>query len=334
MKPKVIVTVDPFDLDVAKFNQPLVDRGFVVHWEPSLANSTDTDKIIAFTKGYHYVMAGGELWNRKAIEANKGTLRMITRLGSGYDKVDVAAASRAGIAVATTPGANSATVAEHAVALMLSVLRGIPKYDRNIRGGQWTTAFVNQLYGKTVGFVGFGAIARKVAEMLQGFSTRLLAYDVVRHAAAAEKSDVRFLDLDQLLALSDIVSLHTPLTAETTGMVDRSFLKRMKPSAILINTSRGKVVKESDLIDALRSGTIAGAGLDVFEVQPLPAESPLTSMDQVVMSSHIGGMSVESYAAMVNGCVQNILDFHYGGKVKHLLNPDYAEVSTPLPDDA
>lgn len=325
MQTRVVVTVSPYSLNADQLVKRLLDEGFAVQWEPGLANSNDTAKIIALTKGCHYVIAGGERWSREAIEANKHTLRMITRLGAGYDKVDLTAASEAGIAVANTPGVNSATIAEHAIALMMSVLRGIPAYDRKIRENQWTTALLNQVYGKTVGLVGFGAIAKQVSRMLKGFSTTLLAYDVMQNRREAEELGVAFVSLDELLEQSDIVSLHVPLTPESKGMVNLGFLAKMKPSAIIINTSRGKIIKESDLIEALERNMIAGAGLDVFEEQPLPASSPLCKMDNVVMSSHIGGMSPQSYTAMFDGCVQNILDHHSGKEVVHLLNPAYSQ---------
>lgn len=325
MHERVVVTVSPYSLNADQLVKRLLDAGFAVQWEPALANSNDTEKIIALTKGCHYVIAGGEWWSREAIAANQSTLRMITRLGAGYDKVDLAAASEAGIAVANTPGVNSATIAEHAVALMMSVARGIPVYDRKIRENQWTTTLVNQVYGKTVGLVGFGAIAKQVSRMLQPFSTTLLAYDVMQKQQEAEELGVTLVELDELLKQSDIVSLHVPLTPDSQGMVNAGFLAKMKPSALIINTSRGKIIKESDLIDALERNVIAGAGLDVFEEQPLRADSPLCKMDHVVMSSHIGGMSPESYTAMFDGCVQNILDHHSGKEVVYLLNPAYLQ---------
>lgn len=321
VREKVIVCVPTFGLDIERMNRRLVDHGFAVDWI-SLAFCKDPDVIVETTKPYQVVISGGEPWEAKAIEAAKGRVKMITKLGAGYDTIDVDLATQAGIAVANVH-AGSATIAEHAVALMLSVLRRIPTYDRRLREGQWTTTMLSQLYGKTVGLVGFGAIAKTVARMLQGFSTRLLAYDLVWNAEEARQLGVTFCELDELLGQSDVVSLHTPLTPATAGMVDRAFLGKMKRSAILINTSRGRVVNEADLAAALQNGTIAGAGLDVFAVQPLPPDSVLPTLEQVVMSSHIGGMTPEAYEILFAGCTQNILDFYAGRPFPTLINPEY-----------
>lgn len=323
MRKKVVITVRPFGLNQEMMSKRLTEHGFDVSWN-CLNETNDVNKIIEFTKGYNAVIAGGELWNQKALDEVSDSVDMITRFGSGYDKVDLQKATKLGIAVANTPFANSPTIGEHAVALMLAVLRGIPKYDRRIREDQWTVTLINQLTGKTVGLVGMGAIAIAVAKILKGFSARILAHDIKQDTALAETLGIAYVSLDELLRQSDVVSMHVPLTDKTLGMVHADFLGKMNRNAILINTSRGKVVNEKHLIAALQQGTIAGAGLDVFEEQPLTSKSPLTAMDNVVLSSHIGGMSPESYQSMLDMSIDNIIDFYAGRPNKYILNPEYS----------
>ena len=213
-------------------------------------------------------------------------LRVITLHGVGVDQVDVAAARERGIVVTNVPGANAQAVAELTIALMLAVYRRICVADRKVRAGDWAGARTvgEELQGKTLGIVGLGNIGRRVARLGRAFGMEVLAY-APRPAQAEE--DARLVDLDTLLRSADVVSLHAPQTAETTGLIDAGKLALMKPTAILVNTARGLLVDEAALVDALRRGRLAGAGLDVHAQEPPDPGNPLLTMDRVVLTPHV-----------------------------------------------
>jgi phosphoglycerate dehydrogenase-like enzyme len=221
-------------------------------------------------------------------------LRVIARLGVGVDSIDLAAATRNGIAVTVTPGANEETVADHTLALMLAVLRRVCELDGDVRSGAWnrTGSFTPWLLsGACVGLVGYGRIGRLVADRLNGFGVRLLVCDPV--APAEER--VERVTLPELLATADVVSLHTPLLPSTRCLIDAAALDAMRPDAILVNTARGGVVDEDALVAALASGRLRGAALDVFSEEP-PVSSALLALRNVVLSPHNAGLSVRSLA--------------------------------------
>ena len=211
----------------------------------------------------------------------------IIRGGSGTDNIPVARATELGIIVANTPDATSVPVAEHTVALILSVTRKIAMHESGVRDGQWapTEPLPEMLFGKTIGLVGFGRIARNVAERLLPFGVSLLAFDPLVAPEAMAERNVEAVDLPELLAASDIVSVHTPLLDSTRHLIGKEELARMKPTAFLINTSRGPVVDTQALVPALRDGVIAGAALDVLEAEP-PEDDPLIGMPNVIVTPH------------------------------------------------
>ena len=248
-----------------------------------------------------------------------GRLKVISRTGVGFDAIDVDAATKNGICVTTTPGANSDSVADHAIGLMLSLARHIPQGDRDIRSGNWSPQVGIEVSTKTLGIVGFGSIGKCVAKRGTGFGMKLLAYDLFQDSAFAAEHDIIYLPLDELLAQADFVSVHLPLLPETVGLLSERELKLMKPTAYLINTARGGIVDEASLIKVLKAGLIAGAGLDVFAVEPL-GQSPLLSMDQVVLSPHIAGVTEESWARMALQAAKNIIQVFQGQKPFGLIN--------------
>ena len=214
----------------------------------------------------------------------------IIRGGSGTDNIPVAEATALGIIVANTPDATAVPVAEHTVALILSVLRRIPAHERAVRRGTWDpeTPYPELLHGRTVGLVGFGRIARAVAARLRAFGTRLLACDPMVDPALMAEHRVEGMSLEEMLPASDIVSVHTPLLPATRHLIGRRELGLMKPSAILINTSRGGVVDSAALFEALENGGIAAAGLDVLEQEP-PGEDPLIGLPNTLVTPHSAG---------------------------------------------
>jgi D-3-phosphoglycerate dehydrogenase len=218
-------------------------------------------------------------------------LRLIHKWGIGVDAIDLEAARRLGIGIAITAGANSHAVAEHTIMLMLATLRRLPLVDHALREGRWLFKEMRvqcqQILGKTVGIVGAGNIGRAVARRLQGFEAKVVYYDPVRVPAELEKGwGLTFLPMDQLLAESHIVTLHCPGGAENHHLIDERAFARMRKGAVLINAARGEIVDERALVEALKSRHLMGAGLDVFEREPLPPDHPLLAFDNVVLSPH------------------------------------------------
>jgi phosphoglycerate dehydrogenase-like enzyme len=219
----------------------------------------------------------------------------IIRTGSGTDNVPVEDATRLGIVVANTPEGHSDAVANHAIALLLAIIRELPQQDRGVRAGQWspTSWHSLHLHGRTLGLIGFGHIARAVAKKMRGFDLSILAYDPFLSAEVMAAESVRAADLDTVLSESDFLSIHCPLTSDTYHLIGERELRLMKPSAILINTARGSVVDEPALVRALTEGWIAAAGLDVLEQEPPDLDNPLFKLANVLVTPHAAGHSDE-----------------------------------------
>jgi glyoxylate reductase len=256
-------------------------------------------------------------------------LRIVSNMAVGYDNIDVAAATARGVLVANTPGVLTETTADFAFALLLAAARRVVEGDRLARSGGWSTwhpSFLlgHDVYGATLGIVGLGAIGRALARRARGFAMRLLYFDSQRRPELEAELDARFVPLDTLLRESDFVSLHVPLTIETRHLIGRRELGLMKPSAILINTSRGGVVDQQALCEALRSRGIAGAGLDVAEVEPVPAGDPLLHLDNLTLTPHVASASVATRARMADMAADAILCVLRGEKPANLVNPQTA----------
>jgi D-3-phosphoglycerate dehydrogenase len=232
--------------------------------------------------------------------------RCIVRLGIGYDSVDVNAATEQGILVCNAPTYCVDDVADHSVALLLGSVRHIARQDRWIRDGRWDRTGAKparRVKGCTLGLVGFGRIARAVAERVSGFGLSILAHDPFVDGVAMAAWDVQKVVLDELLARSDFVSIHCPLTEESHHLLDNRAFGLMKDEVFVVNTSRGPIIEEAALAEALQSGKVWGAGLDVFEWEPLPLDSPLRSFDNVIFTPHVSANSEESVADLYRaGC--------------------------------
>ncbi len=233
-------------------------------------------------------------------------LRALSLWGTGTDHVDLEAAVEHGVAVTNTPGVSAVAMAEHALALMLAVARDIPRIDARTRKGAWPRGFVTQLHGKVLGVVGLGAIGLQAARIARGIGMRVIAWTRAPEGKPIAGLGIEMVSLDDLYRRSDVVSLHVRLTPETTGMVGRREFAAMKDSAILINTARGPVVDEAALLDALRSGAIRGAGLDVFNQEPLPEDHPLGHEPKIVMTPHSGGVTSEALERGLQMAVDNV----------------------------
>jgi len=255
------------------------------------------------------------------------SLKVISNYAVGYDNIDVAAATERGIVVTNTPGVLTETVADFTWALLMASARRIVEADGSTRAGEWKTwgptlLLGADVVGKTLGIIGAGRIGSSVAKRAAGFSMRILYTDNGRKEDFERQTGARFADLDTLLRESDFVSLHVPLTEGTRHMIAEPELSKMKPTAILINTSRGPVVDEEALYRALMSGRISGAALDVFEKEPIPASSPLLKLKNLVVTPHIASASVETRDKMAEMAAESIIDALLGRTPKFMVNPE------------
>jgi phosphoglycerate dehydrogenase-like enzyme len=235
-------------------------------------------------------------------------LKLVQLLSAGYDRCDIEAARRAGVPICNNGGANSTAVSEHALLLMLAVCRRVVWQHTNVAAGRWRGNNVDdvklyELKGRTLGIIGLGTIGKKTARLAQAFGMTVQYYDILRLTEdRADALGVKFALFDEVLRTSDIVSLHVPLIKETRHMIGAAQLRMMKPTAYLINTCRGPVVDEPALVEALQSGTIAGAGLDVFDQEPPPPNNPLFALQNVVLTAHFAGPTWENqYTRFRNG---------------------------------
>jgi glyoxylate reductase/D-3-phosphoglycerate dehydrogenase len=237
-------------------------------------------------------------------------LRLIQLLSAGYDRADIAAARRAGVPVSNNGGANAVAVSEHAVLLMLAVSRRLIWQHTNVSGGRWrgnAAPNIHEVRSKTLGIVGLGTIGKKTARLAAAFGMPVQYYDIARLSEDVEDAlGVRFRLFRELLRTSDIISLHVPLNDTTRHMLGADELALLKPSAILVNTSRGPVIDEKALHAALAGGAIAGAGLDVFDQEPPPADNPLFKLDNVVLTAHLAGPTLESNTARLRNAFDNV----------------------------
>jgi D-3-phosphoglycerate dehydrogenase len=248
------------------------------------------------------------------------TLRLISIWGTGTDNVDLKAAAAHGITVTNTPGANAIAVAEHTVALMLALVKQLAPVDQAIRQGGWPRNLVPQLRGKRLGIIGTGLIGREVATMGKGLGLVVAAWTFHPDPSLAEKLSFRYVGLDELLRTSDVLSIHLRATPDTHHFLSRERLALLKPDAILINTARGSVVDEAALVDSLRQNKITGAGLDVFETEPLPPGHPLATLPNVLLTPHSAGMTPEVIQTGLATAVENIETF-LKGTPTHVVTP-------------
>ena len=272
-----------------------------------LGRPLTSEEVRALLPGIDGYIAGLDIIDRAAL-GSADRLKVIARYGVGYDRVDVDWAARKGIAVTNTPQANTVSVAELTVGLMLAAARSIAQHCDEVKKGGWPRGRGATLEGKTVGLVGFGAIGREVARRLASWGCHLLAYDPAPDVpTAAAELGVTLLELDQLLAESHFVSLHLPVTAETRRMVNAGFLAQMRPGAYLVNTARGEVVDEDALYEALRSGHLAGATLDALSSEPPLPGNPLYQLPQVIATPHCGAHTDRAMDGMGWGSLRSCL---------------------------
>ena len=240
-------------------------------------------------------------------------LRLISIWGTGTDNVDLTASTAHGVRVTNTPGVSAVAVAEHTLALILAAAKQIVAVDGQVRNGKWPRAMVSQLRGKTLGLIGTGAIGREVARLGRAIGMRVIAWTFHPAGDVAE-----WVEFDEVFRRADVVSVHVRQSADTSGFIGRDQFTLMKPNAIFVNTARGAVVNEADLIDALQSNRIAGAGLDVFVEEPLPPDSRFRSLSNVVLTPHAAGITPETTEAGLALAIENVFAF-LEGKAKNIV---------------
>ena len=296
----------------------LIENGFTLV-ENERSVPWTVDDLAALLPTAAASVCGVEVFDRDAL-ALAPELRIISRLGVGLDNIDLAEARSRGVDVVNAPGGNAAAVAELALGLLLSVYRQIPAMNSGIRTGTWDRFVGAEISGKSIGLIGFGAVSRLLARRLAGFDVDIVAYDPFGDTDEADRLGVRLVSLEDAVSNVDVVSVHAPHVASTHHLVDAGLLASMRPGTVLLNTSRGGLVDESALTDALESGHIAGAGLDVFEVEPVASDNPLLAFPNVIATTHAAADSLEAYHRIGLSTAQAIVDVFSGRRPQALAN--------------
>jgi len=262
------------------------------------------EEMLTYIKGVDGIIVGVDPLDKDVISA--GDLKAISKYGVGTDNIDLNYCKERGIDVLITKNANSEAVADYSFALLLAVARRVVEIDNACRAGDWSKNVTADVYGKKIGVVGLGAIGRGVVARAKGFSMKVYGFDVFRDEEYIKSNDITFATIDEMLKECDFISLHMPLTDETKHIINKENLKTAKKNLILINTARGGIVSEDDLFDALKSGTILGAGVDVFEHEP-SHDSKLLELSNVVVGSHCAASTEGAVDAMSTMAAENII---------------------------
>lgn len=288
----------------------LLSKEMEVDYLPGLSKEEILQRIAEYDA---LMVRSGTKVTRDIIEAGTN-LKIIGRAGVGVDNIDVEAATERGIVVVNSPGGNTRAAAEHTIALMLALARNIPQAHMMLKQGEWKRSkFMGmEVYGKTLGVIGFGRIGREVAKRAQGLGMEVIAYDPYISEESAERIGVQLVDLPTLLQKADIITIHTPLTKETKHLLGEEELKKMKKGAKIINTARGGIVDEIALAKAIEEGIIGGAAIDVFEQEPPPPDHPLLKLEQVIVTPHLGASTVEAQEYVAIDVAEQIVNFFKG----------------------
>ena len=312
---KILVT----DSIAAEGLDLLSKQGYEVDYKPDIS----PDELLKIIGQYDALIVRSRTKvTREVIEAGEN-LKVIARAGVGVDNIDVAAATERRIPVVNAPASLTTSVAELTLGHMLSLARQIPRANAGMKAGKWEKkAFMGtELKGKTLGLVGIGRIGAEVCRLCQAFGMDVIAYDPYLTAEAISKMGAEKVDLDDVLKRADYVSIHVPKTPETEGMIGIEALRLMKPTAYLVNCSRGGLVDEDALVRALKEGMIAGAALDVFKDEP-PTGSPLLELENVVLTPHIGGSTEEGQSRASPDAAEGVIAVLSGKRPKYIVNPE------------
>lgn len=301
---KLVVTANGLDKAGLEPVMELASRYFsTVIMNPWGRRGTQ-EEIKAIWEGADAIICGAESFDEQMISQAPASLKVLSHYGVGVDSIDIPCAKAHGIKVCNTPGANSISVAEMAMCLILSTARQIPSHDRFTRLGQWKRFASIEIFSKTLGLIGFGAIGQEVAKRAEAFGMKVLAYDPFFNESVGREHKVRSVGLDELLGQSDFISLHLPCTEKTQHIINADTIGKMKSTAILINTARGELVDEEALYNALKSRQLAGAGLDVYSKEPVK-DSKLFELDNVVLTPHCSANTVQASLNMGLMAVEN-----------------------------
>jgi D-3-phosphoglycerate dehydrogenase len=304
----------------------LSDQGVRILKEAGLTVDVNTtltpQELLAAIPQYEGLVVRSATKVTKEVLAAAARLKVVGRAGSGLDNVDLAEATRRGVVVMNTPGGNTITTAEHTIALLLSMVRMIPQATASTKSGRWEkNRFLGmELYNKVLGVVGMGQIGGHVARLAQGLLMQVIAYDPYLSAEAARKAGVEQVTLEELYRRADIITVHVPLTPETTGLINADSFKQMKTGVRIVNCARGGIVDETALYDALVSGKVAGAALDVFEKEPVDTEHPLLKLDGVVCTPHVGAATTEAQEQVAVAVAEQIADYLVRGIIRNAAN--------------
>ncbi|MEA4944395.1 MAG: phosphoglycerate dehydrogenase [Propionicimonas sp.] len=314
---KVMIGAVRWDALCANGRQLLLDNGFSLG-ENMSGQPYDADDMYREVADADAAVCGVEVWDASVFE-RAPRVRVIARLGVGLDNIDLAEARRRGVDVVNVPGGNACSVGELALALILSVLRKLPTMNNEVRAGAWDRYVGEELSGKRVGLVGFGATGRALAKLLSGFGCPVRAYDPYADEETASSLGVELVSLSAVLQ-SEVVSLHVPHLPSTHHIINAETIALMPAGSVLVNVGRGPLVDEAALVEALSSGHVAGAGLDVFEVEPVSPDNPLFSFPSVVATTHAGADTVQAYDRIGLSTAQAIVDVFSGKRPVHLAN--------------
>ena len=314
---KILITPTSFKPDG---NIPALDqlRSFAdtLVFNPQSRPMTE-DELILMLEGCDGCIAGLDSFTRKVIE-NTQKLKVISRYGIGIDNIDMAASRSKNIVVCNTPGVNAHAVADLTFGLLLCVARKISALDRYTKAGKWTRSIGIELFGKTIGILGLGAVGKAVANRAAGFSMRILAYDPYINEEYAEKKGIISADFGQVIKEADFLCLHQPLTGETSHIINHDVMSAMKKDAIIVNTARGGLIDENAAYQLLKSGHLGGVGLDVYETEP-PGVHPLFALDNVVVTPHTSAHTAEAITGMAYMAVQNMIDVLSGKVCRYIV---------------
>ena len=279
------------------------------------------DQVSAVADTEYLILSGTDLPDEVLVACRP---RLLQILSAGWDYLNVDLIRRLGVSVANNGGANSWAVADHAVLLILAVYHRLIEADTAVRSGRWrepldgTNAF--ELAQKTVGVLGMGSIGRQVAKRLRAFEARLVYHDVIRQPSHAEQElELDFVSIDEMFRISDVITIHVPLIEQTHHLIGRALINLMKPTAVIVNTARGAIIDEAALIDALGSGRIAGAGLDVFETEPIQPDNPILNMPNVIVTPHSAGTNWDAWSRRAAFGYANVARFHRGEPASNLI---------------
>jgi phosphoglycerate dehydrogenase-like enzyme len=307
--PKVLIAPMTLVNVHGPYQEILEKAGFDLVY-PGHGHQMIEEELLAALDGISAALAGSEPYTARVLAAHP-QLRVIARMGVGYDAVDVPAATARGVAVAIAPNTNQGSVAEHTFCLLLGLTRNLVSQHLGTRAGDWPRGTNLPLRTRTLGLLGLGRIGKAVATRALAFEMRVVAHDPYPDTAWAAQHGITLMSVERVLQESDFVSLHLPATEASTHLINKNTLALMKPTAFLINTARGAVVKEADLYEALKSRRIAGAGLDVFEEEP-PGRGPLLELDNVLLTPHAAGSDLRSRDDMAQSAAEAIVALRRG----------------------